>query len=159
MASGTVTEVRLYTEGLSGVLATSGTGFTIDGGAVIELADGAKVTLNGATSTLATIASTMNAKARVTWDIEEGKAAKVQGYAFASETPTAVIGISESDGAYQFSVVTGTIEESSKDAVVIRDGAAAKLSDIALGDKICFASNGEYIEATSDTRLPNWTAM
>jgi len=154
VASGTVTEVRLYTEGLSGVLATSGTGFTIDGGAVIELADGAKVTLNGATSTLATIASTMNAKARVTWDIEEGKAAKVQGYAFASETPTAVIGISESDGAYQFSVVTGTIEESSKDAVVIRDGAAAKLSDIALGDKICFASNGEYIEATSDTKAP-----
>lgn len=155
-ADGSVTAVRLYSANLTGeITAVDSDTFKVDGGANIDLATGASVTLNGASSTLAAL-DAANAKGRVTWDIEKGVATKVQGYQFASEIPTAVIGISESEGAYQFTVRNGslTLEESSKDAVVIRDGAAAKLSDIALGDKICFSTNGEYIEATSDAEAP-----
>ena len=156
-ADGSVTAVRLYSANLKGTVTVTDGKFKIGDGVVssgdIELASGAEVTFNGAKASLSELHTK---KARVTWDIAKGVATKVQGYEFASETPTAVIGISESEGAYKFTVRNSslTLEESSKDAVVIRDGAAAKLSDIALGDKICFSTNGEYIEATSDTEAP-----
>jgi len=153
VADGTVTVVRLYTTGLSGALTTTAAGFKIGDSGEIKLATSAKVTLNGATATLAEIAAA-TASARVTWDVEEGLATQVQGYNFKYSTETAVSGISESDGAYFFTVVKGDVVESSKDAVVIRDGVVAKLSDIALGDKVLFSTNGEYIEATSDTKAP-----
>lgn len=152
IADGSVTAVRLYSANLSGTVTVNSDGTFKVGSSGDISASGAEVTFNGTKTDLSALA---NKKARVTWDIAKGVATKVQGYEFVSETPSAVIGISESDGAYSFTVRSGLLtQESSKDAVVIRDGAAAKLSDIALGDKICFSTNGEYIEATSDTEAP-----
>ena len=160
-ADGSVTTVRLYSANLSGTVSVNTTDGTFkitdSSGNIksgdIKLASGAEVTFNGTRADLSKLAGK---KARVTWDIAKGVATKVQGYQFADETPTAVIGISESEGAYQFTVRNRllTLDESSKDAVVIKDGAAAKLSDIALGDKICFSTDGEFIEAFSDTEAP-----
>lgn len=154
VASGAVTEVRLYSTDFAGVLeAVDSNTFTIDDGEEIDLASGAKVTLNGVTATLAEI-ELAGAKARVTWDVEDGTATKVEGYEFCNTVETAISGIAETDGAYYFTTVDGHDIDSSKNAIVYKDGVAAKLSDVELGDKVMYECDGEYLEVTSDTDAP-----
>jgi len=157
VADGSVSEVRLYSVDFAGEVNVDGDTFTIDDGADIELASRAKISLNGETVNLSSLEGK---QARVTWDIEDGTATKLEGYEFceSNEYPTAIIGIGESDGDYTFVVADGHgglgVVEASEDAVVYRDGVAAKLSDIQLGDKVRYSCDGEYLEVTSDEDAP-----
>ena len=156
VAAGSVNAVRLYSASFKGTADYTGGVFTVEGSKAIELATGAKITLNGATSTLTGID---DYECRVTWDAKSGKATKVEAYQLCNTTPTAISGISEADGEYTFGVVDGGhaddgIVVSSEDAVVYKDGVLAELSDIALGDKVLYSCDGEYLEVTSDTKAP-----
>jgi len=118
----------------------------------ITLASGATVTYNGVSALLEELGGK---SVKLTWNVSDGKATKVEGYEFCNTVATAVSGISSNDdGSYEFDVVTGPDIVASKDAIVYRNGVKAALSDIQLGDKVMYSSDGNYIEATADTTAP-----
>lgn len=156
VADGSVSLVKLYSPILEGegnydsgdFWVSTDDGDTDD----LVLASGAPVTLNGATAALADLDG-VNVK--VTFDASNGKVTKVAGYAFDNTVASAVTSISsDGDGNYTFLVANGDTVEASKNAVVLRGGASAKLADIELGDKLFYSADGEYIEAADDTTAP-----
>lgn len=158
-AGGAISQVKLYSPTLEG----TGNWDTVEGEftvvftggetEAITTVSGAPVTLNGVSKQLSELGGK---KVVITWDVATGKAAKVAGYAFKEDVASAVRSISaDSEGNYVFIVANGDVVTAPKTAVVIRDGATAKLADIELGDKLFYdALTATYIEATDDTTAP-----
>jgi len=156
---GTVETVSVYSPVFTGVANVSGSDLTVTSGgkttAVLNL-KGASMTLNGS---YAVVSQLDNMDVRITWNVQNGRVAKIQAFDFENDDASAVAAVSSDvAGNYKISLAIGEEITATDDTIVVRDGEAAELDDIELGDKLIYALNGSevvYIEVESDDTAPS----
>lgn len=151
--SGKVTEIKLYSQPLTGTAAVVDGKLTV-GGNEIELASTCSLTLNG---TSASLAALDGATVSVTWDVANDNAISVVGKKFDEKSGSSVKQItSDQSGNYVFTLVNGTTVTATSSTKVVRGGSASTLSAVQLADKLSFdAETATYIEATPDNTAPD----
>lgn len=125
---------------------------TVDRAALFSgnLAPGAVITLNAATSDIATVTTATDIF--VTWDVNTGQLDRVDAFTWASVST--VLGTTvtvDCSGAttYVVDTIAGGIILG-PDCVIMKDGVTASFADIQTGDEIKVATGTRYVKVTTD---------
>lgn len=150
---GTVTSIRIFRSVKDTVTSVDTVGKMIYFGAnAYPVADGAAITLNGVTKTLADLVGTT---ATIKWDADDAEVNVITCIDFAA-TSAVISTTSDVDGNYEFLCANGVTVKALKKAVVLLDDVKASLADIVPGMKISYSTVTDclYIEAATDTKAP-----
>ncbi len=122
--------------------------------AKISVASDFAIKLNGVASTANSIQA--GDIVRITWNAPEGKVATLQAVRFTDPTKHAVSGWDETDAGIVLKLADGTSLTTSNNTIVLRNGVAASVADIRVGDKVLYDAQNPclYIEAFADTAKP-----